>query len=220
MSDVREASLEPGTRPLPGPLAQAGPFALLGACGCWIAARWNDLPARVPIHWNIRGEIDRTVAREPLALALPLLAGAVVCALLFAIQAGIRFGSPRHRAQGASIRLVLAAEYLVAIGSGGFLAPILAHWLLPPLIALLVAGVLGILVMAFVSLRNVPRGGERNPRSWHGPFYADKQDPALFVPKRYGYGYTVNLAHRFAPLLVLAILALPALALLLALSAR
>ena len=26
---------------------------------------WNDLPARVPIHWNLRGQIDGWTSKTP-----------------------------------------------------------------------------------------------------------------------------------------------------------
>jgi len=50
------------------------------------------------------------------------------------------------------------------------------------------------------------RGKEpsRNPPGWRGFIYADRGDPALLVPKRYGVGYTVNFGHPAAiPLMAL-----------------
>jgi uncharacterized membrane protein len=34
---------------------------------------WNQIPDRVPIHWNIRGEIDRWAPKGPGMLLLPLI---------------------------------------------------------------------------------------------------------------------------------------------------
>jgi uncharacterized membrane protein len=34
---------------------------------------WNQIPERVPIHWNIRGEIDRWAPKAPGLLLLPLI---------------------------------------------------------------------------------------------------------------------------------------------------
>lgn len=38
--------------------------------------------------------------------------------------------------------------------------------------------------------------GERPPdESWNGVFYSNSDDPSLFVPKRYGIGYTLNFGN-------------------------
>jgi uncharacterized membrane protein len=40
---------------------------------------------------------------------------------------------------------------------------------------------------------------ERPPdRDWNGMFYAKKDDRALFVPKRFGIGYTLNFGNPWA----------------------
>jgi uncharacterized membrane protein len=42
---------------------------------------WNQIPERVPIHWNIRGDIDRWASKAPGMLPLPLigLGTVVIC---------------------------------------------------------------------------------------------------------------------------------------------
>lgn len=39
---------------------------------------WNELPARVPIHWNLRGEIDGWASKTTGLLITPLISVAVV----------------------------------------------------------------------------------------------------------------------------------------------
>jgi uncharacterized membrane protein len=221
MSDVREASLEPSTDRLPGILPQAGPFAMLAAAGAWLATHFAGLPARVPVHWNFRGVADRYVDRAPFTVAFPLLMGAAVCALLVTFQLGMRYASPRHAVRAAAVRVLLLAEYLAALACCiGVVGPVAGGALLFPLIALVFAGAVAVAVVAIASLRHAPRGGERSPQSWHGPFYANRDDPALFVPKRFGYGYTVNMGHRLAPLFVLMVMVIPVLAVLFAFTSR
>ncbi len=53
------------------------PFVLL-------LVSWNDLPARVPIHWNLAGEIDRW-GPKAFILVLPLVA-LVVAALFYLVS--------------------------------------------------------------------------------------------------------------------------------------
>jgi len=43
---------------------------------------------------------------------------------------------------------------------------------------------------------------------WHGVFYFNPDDPALFVPKRYGIGYTLNFGNRWSWIVLALILAL------------
>ena len=221
MSDVREASLEPSTDKLPGAALQAGPFVLLAACAVWVVARWDELPARIPVHWNVHGQVDRVVSRTPLGVALPLFIGAATCLLLLVSQYGLKRAAPRHRARAATIKILLGAEYVSAIAStSALVASLTSGRMLAPMIALPVAGVVALLVASILAMRNAPRGGARNPSSWRGPFYADRDDPALFVPKRYGWGYTINMAHPFGMLLLVAVLAIPVLALIFAFTAR
>src|SRR5438067_3309490 len=56
--------------------------ALLLAPFLVIAAFWNKLPARVPVHWNLRGEIDRWASSKSIEIfVLPLIALALVALL-------------------------------------------------------------------------------------------------------------------------------------------
>ena len=47
--------------------------ALLVAPFLALAFYWNDLPARVPTHWNIRGEIDGWSSKTPGVFLIPLI---------------------------------------------------------------------------------------------------------------------------------------------------
>lgn len=50
------------------------------------------------------------------------------------------------------------------------------------------------------------RPGERPPdEGWKGIFYSNPDDPALFVPKRYGIGYTLNFGNRWSWIVVILI---------------
>ncbi|MBA3544311.1 MAG: SdpI family protein [Chthoniobacterales bacterium] len=54
----------------------AAPFAVL-------AIYWNELPARVPMHWNLRGEIDAWGAKGIGLFLLPLISLGVTALLLY-----------------------------------------------------------------------------------------------------------------------------------------
>jgi len=74
----------------------------------------------------------------------------------------------------------------------------------PAPVWIILGSVLVLVVLAVV----LPWTGRRPPDSaWSGVFYSNPDDPALFVPKRFGIGYTLNFAHPWAwAVLVLIIL--------------
>ena len=68
---------------------------------------------------------------------------------------------------------------------------------LPLQILFLAIGVLAILGALPLFLRPRKRkGADADPRNWRaGIFYFNREDPALFVRKRFGIGYTINFAN-------------------------
>lgn len=223
MSDIREASLEPEPGGLPGGVVmQAGPFVLLAAGALWLWARWSELSDPLPAHWNWRGDPDRFVSRTALGIFAPLLIGALVCLLLLAMQVGIRHGAARAPLRRFSLRVLLAGEYLAAVACCGSLAAMAtAGHVLTPLVVVCCAGAAALLTATLATALNRPRATARNPAAWHGGvFYVDPADPALFVPKRFGIGYTFNFGNPRAVALALVFVALSLVIAILALSAR
>jgi len=72
----------------------AAPFIVL-------AIYWNDLPSRIPVHWNIRGEIDGWSGKIPGLFLLPLTMLGVVT-LLHILP---RFDPRLQRTTGAESRM-------------------------------------------------------------------------------------------------------------------
>jgi uncharacterized membrane protein len=58
-------------------------------------------------------------------------------------------------------------------------------------IPVLVIGGLSVLFPLLIWKRQPPP----NENAWRGVFYYDPADPSLFVPKRFGIGYTLNFAN-------------------------
>jgi uncharacterized membrane protein len=223
VSDIREASLEPERAGLPGgAVMQAGPFVLLAAAALWLSTRWSTLPERLPAHWNWRGDPDRFVSRSALGATLPLLIGGAVCLLLLAIQIGIRYGAARSPLRRFSLRVLLAGEYLAAVVCSGSLAAMVSGGrILTPLLVICCAGAAALFVATIAMALNRPRQRARNAAAWHaGVFYVDRDDPALFVPKRIGVGYTFNFGNPRAVLLASVLVALSLSIAIVAISAR
>jgi len=108
-------------------------------------------------------------------------------------------------------RVLLAGEYFAALICCGVLAAsVTSGRLLKPVLWLTFAAVVGLVLLAARTGRGIPREPERNPSAWRaGVFYVDRNDPALFVPKRAGFGYTFNFGHPAALLLTLLTLVVP-----------
>ena len=200
-------------------MKQAGPFLMLGAVALWLRAHFEELPLRIPVHWNAAGQADRYVSRTPLAAGFPLLLGAVACLITaFAQQALVK----RSVLGEATGRILLATEYFIAFTCCGIFAAMASNgrYLTLALLGSLVF-VLWLVLYSATSLRSLPREPVRNPQAWRaGIFYYDPEDPALFVPKRSGLGYTFNFGRPSAIVLTVALLLLPIAIALVALSGR
>ena len=209
----RAASLTLAPEGLPGGIVAAlVPFAILGAAGLYLYLNWSRIPERFPLHWGIDGSPDRWSGRTWQGVYTPLLMGAVQCGLMLLIGLGILRASPRGRvadnaAATAQLRRVML-QFLVAavwamalLLAGVSLAPLLAGR--PPGNLPLVIGIgLLALVIPFVWRlirigRTTGSGGDGTPdECWKlGMFYCNPADPAIFVEKRFGIGYTLNFGN-------------------------
>jgi len=195
----------------PGLPLQAVPFAILAGAALWLARHFYELPERLPIHWNWRGEADGFVGRNGVSVALPLLIGAAVCLMLAAFRSGLRRSAPGGALRTATLKVLLAGEYFTALICCGVLAAsVTSGRLLKPVLWFVFAAVVGLVTFAAYAARGIPRERARNPSAWQARlFYVDRHDPALFVPKRNGFGYTFNFGHPAALLLTVATLVVP-----------
>jgi uncharacterized membrane protein len=65
-------------------------------------------------------------------------------------------------------------------------------------------GVIALIGLLSYFIHLTARGKKPVPaEAWKaGVFYFNREDPALFVPKRFGIGYTINFANRWAWLVI------------------
>lgn len=202
-------------------MKQAGPFLILGAAALWLHAHYDELPARIPVHWNASGQANGFVLRTPMGAGFPLILGAALCLLMALVERAMSSAEPSPL-RDATLRLFLGIEYFIALLSCGVLAAMASNGrLITPVLLGSFALVLALVIFTATSLRGLPREPVRNPEAWRaGFFYYDPADPALFVPKRYGLGYTFNFGRPSAIILAVAILLLPIAIAIVALSAR
>jgi uncharacterized membrane protein len=216
-SPVRSASLTDAPEGLPGGAAAVlVPLAALAAAALYLYLNWSRIPERFPVHWGIDGSPDRWSGRTWQGVYAPLLLGAVHCGLMLLIGIGILRASPRGRvaanaAASAQLRRVILQFLVAAVWAMALLlaavslVPVLgesplANW--PPILI-----ALGILALAIPFLwrlvligRTTGGGGDGTPdQCWKlGIFYFNPADPAIFLEKRFGIGYTINFGNRTA----------------------
>jgi uncharacterized membrane protein len=222
---IREAEI--GPRPaLPGGLVgQAGPFLILLTAAVYVGLHWDDVPARFPTHWNLAGRADGWTAKSVGGVFRGLSIGLVACAMmLFTSYAVLHWtrlprvtgtaGQQHRRVRQVNLIATLASEYLIALlmawtmavsmfsGQGAPRLP-LAFRVAP--FALVIAGTLVIRVMRRGAADGGPPVGDTTPDScWiFGRLYVNRTDPALFVERRMGLGYTLNLGNPWAWLVII-----------------
>lgn len=172
---VREAHVGIRTRRIPGGwLAASGPFALLAACASFLWTHWQQIPARLILHWGADGQPDRWAARSVGTVYLPLLIATVVLIALTLMLYGIAHwlrpiyagglrGEQESRFRRAASTMLLAVEYWVALLCSWLsIRPVLPTSFQRPPVA--VAFIPGLIVVAATGvLMWLGQGGSRTP---------------------------------------------------------
>lgn len=186
-------------------------------------AVYPNIPDPTPIHWDVAGQPDSYAAKSVWSVFGPVLIGFGVVALLFATSflarvsplRAVASDSPAESARRSALQSRLMTSLLgqVAVVLAvqiGWLT--VAGWVLHgggwgittsalPILALLVI----VLVVFVVRYRKAVAAWSTTPsdvrpdapdddRYWRAGFvYLNRNDPSIFVPKRFGVGWTVNL---------------------------
>lgn len=193
--------------------------------------KYPSLPATVPIHFNAAGNADGFAAKSiGVFLSLPamqLLMGLLFFGMFLAIsraktqyaggnaEEGLKRGARFRKIManfllglGAAIELLFA---FIQLGMLGIVAPSV-------LMVLPFVLIVGILVVLALVMLKVGQSGNRLKKSsgekpqsavdddgnWIGGFlYYNKNDPSLFVEKRFGIGYTLNFGNPVSMIVLL-----------------
>lgn len=207
---VHQVSLDSSHDPLPG-WFWIGLLALglPAAAGAYLNAHWSEIPQRFPVHWSASGQPNRWVEKSAHGVYGPLWAGAGLAVILLLLAAATFYGARRAEMRTVTVKIVIAAVFFTSfIFAGIGLLPLgrISVWLfvVPALVFPLVVIVW---TAAFVSKPGVD--AENTPDScWRlGSIYYNPADPALFVQKRIGIGYTFNFANRISWAILAALIA-------------
>jgi uncharacterized membrane protein len=221
-SGIRQASLQPRSRSLPGgALLWAGPFAILAACAVYIGLHWNAIPARFAIHWGFDNRPNGWAVRSLPGVYMPMLIGTAVCLLMLFLVWQLATNSRGSTAMRLlTVRILLALSYLMAALFGWLTASLPLGRGTPSAANLgilmgSVAVIIGATVIfgmrakaepepevdspsvpASVLGLSAPAGDYTDDRNWRGGvFYFNPDDPVLFIEKRIGIGYDLNFGN-------------------------
>lgn len=190
------------------------PFVALALTGTYLQLHWSQLPEHFPVHWGADGQPNRWSSRDPLTVFAPVAMGAGMNLVMLAVAWLFTHLSRNTIMRRVTVRLLEVLLYpltftfvVVALLPLGLVVPI---WLIPVIMLTCVAGLI------FWSYRQIvaPAMADAVPEPqsdsyWKaGMFYYNPNDPAIFVAKRVGIGYTVNFANKMCWVVLAGILLL------------
>ena len=198
---IREAELVVDEDHFPRWFALAlAPFLFPIGAALYLRAHWDELPARIPVHFGWNGEPNRWVDKTPHAVYGMLAANTGMLLLLLLTGLATYLGSRRLPQRTVIMKIMVAVCYFMSLlFCGTALLPLL-H--LSPLWIMIPAPLLIVLVGIWIyqAVRNPSTPSEATPDNcWIlGSIYINSQDPAVFVQKRIGFGYTLNFGNRLS----------------------
>jgi uncharacterized membrane protein len=180
------------------------PFAFPLAAAAWLSAHWNEIPARFPIHWDVHNVPDRWAAKTTQAVYGPLLFCGGMMLVMILLTLAMFYGSRRGRQRNAIVQMMVATIYFLGLLFGAIaIMPVVSF---SPT-TLLIPGILFpvlLLVWIFKVVRDPAMPVDQTPDDcWYlGSIYVNTKDPAIFVQRRIGFGYTINMGNRLAWLIM------------------
>jgi uncharacterized membrane protein len=194
------------------------PLAALAALAFWANSHWEQLPAKIPVHWGIHGAdrfVERTTQGEYGLIAIhgAICMGLVLCAwgILHWSRRVSTVGAPaasERRFRRLNVQmLILIAYFATAQAWMVLLRPdAMGVWWGVLLLVVLLPFLIRLVRIARTGT-SVPVGDRTPDSCWKlGIFYINPEDPSIFVAKRFGIGYTFNFGNRWSWAVMAAIL--------------
>jgi uncharacterized membrane protein len=206
------------------PISTTAPLLLIAlsllpiaATALWLRLHWNQIASRWPQHWNATGAVDGWAFRTTPGVFGLLLAGAL--AVLFCIALALfisRASGPQSRERRRALLPMAALSWLIA-GMVCVVASLPLTHLSSS--SLLIVNAIYLSIVFAISFWLLHRSGlspnsqttepyDSTPDSkWHaGIIYYNPADAAIIVPKRFGWGWTLNFARPAAWAYIAAVL--------------
>src|ERR1017187_7494354 len=157
----------------------------------WLILRWNDIPLRFG---------HPLVIRTPLHVFGFVIFAEGLATLLVGMMLAIWYGSIRSTFQSPMEKIPLALAYLLSIvftGVGLSAVANIPAWLVAAFVPVAALATIVYIVRHQGDPDDVPDTTPDECWSFAG-VYRNPNDPSLLVRARLGYGYTFNMANRWA----------------------
>jgi uncharacterized membrane protein len=185
------------------------PFLGPAGAALYLWSRYEELPARFPVHFNAAAQADRWVGKSPGAVFLVPVIAAGSLALMLAILEMIQYssrplrGEPAVRRRRLNVNMLVVVMWMVSfLTTVAALLPVIPQPIAARFMWASVAGLL-LAVAGFtipiIRLSTEPseEGDDTPEECWKlGVFYYNPADPSLMIEKRCGLGYTLNFGNR------------------------
>ncbi len=173
------------------------PLAAPLAAMAWLCAHWDAIPARFVVHHGRGYRPDGWVTRTPLHVMGPLIFGAGLAVLMLVVALTTYYGTRKTARRAPMIGVFFTVMYLVSfIFTEVGLAPLVEIPMWP---AVVLAPMVAIGLLIYIYRKNAEPAGqpdETPAECWNwGGIYNNPRDPAIFVAKREGFGYTLNFGN-------------------------
>jgi uncharacterized membrane protein len=194
-----------------GPVAIATPFLLLAAVTAYLASKWDSIPLRFPIHFDMLGRPNGWAGRSVKGVFGPLLIAFALMALFLGLALALQRTARRApeesglaRKNRANLATFVILMWMMAIMfSLVSLTPVITRNGPLPIPAFLVlviplAGVIAIIwLVARANAEPDDTPADITPdECWKwGQIYYNPNDSSIMVEKRFGIGYTFNFAR-------------------------
>ncbi len=210
-------------------------FAVVFAHFLFVNLKYDQFPQRLAVHYNIQGQADRFVQKSWWAVnQLPVISLGIVLLMLGIFYVIKR---SRQEIDPSNPKISLQQDRKFRIYWSGYVALISvlmpvyffyfsyailvghfitwAVWAFPALIILLTIGLAlytgqsGYRLKTTMTDSGQIKAMRNDDRYWIGGIlYCNKKDPAVFVEKRVGVGWTINICNTWGVLILIAVLLL------------
>jgi uncharacterized membrane protein len=176
-------------------------FLVILAAAVYLHVNWDRIPVRLPAHWRFDGQADRWNERSVQGVYGQLIFGTLLNGWLFVLALSLWHGVRRSAYRSAVVQVLIAAQCAVSLSV--CVATFLQVWDLDRTIGLTIILISWTCIIAFafrtvLRVYTAPSSGwdDAAQTAWVGDtFYFNREDPALAVPRRNGFGYTFNFAR-------------------------
>jgi uncharacterized membrane protein len=179
----------------------------------YVAARWHAVPERFPVHWDLAGRANGWGTRSIAGVFAPAMVSTAICLIMLWVTRRIRRTArvpPGHVALRLGTLVVLAISYVTAViaAAATITMPFSRADSSNGLFAIAAGAVIVTLTAFLTAARRALRsdgspGGPPDDGWKWGLIYDNPADPSLWVPKRVGIGWTINLGHPWGwPMLI------------------